>query len=103
MVYVRSIKSHDAGFGEFECAVDGQSFPDAATARDYADIVMFNNDMVTAWVIDPDSVDEDDEDEVRVADAVRAATGTCVGGHNTIVGFLVGDEVVLEDVEEIEE
>lgn len=102
MVYVRSIKPHHTGFGQFQCSVDGQSFPEIATAREYADVVMGCNDMATAWVIDPDDIDEDDPNDVRVADAIRAATGAVVGGHGTIVGFLINDEVELEDVEEIQ-
>lgn len=103
MVYVRAIKPADAGFNQFQQASDGVSLPDFDTAEQYVEHVVANNSLVTAGAYDADVAEMGDEDGQKLAAAIRKATGAVQGGHHEIVAFLVGDEVQLESVEEVEE
>lgn len=102
MIYVKTIKAADSGFGQYQAAVDGQEYHEFNTAEEYVEHVSRNNDLVTCAAYDPDVAEMGDEDGERLATAIRKATGAVQGGHGTIVAFQVGDEISLESVEVME-
>lgn len=103
MIYATQIKMSDAGFDTYQLAPEGIGYVEFDTAEEYVNHVVLNNALVTgggAW--DADIAEMGDEGGEKLAAAIRKATGAVQGGHHTIVAFLVGDEVLLESVEEIE-
>ena len=103
MVKVFGIKPHHAGFGQFQCDVEGIEYQQFGSAEEYAAWAAAENRLVRTYATDPDIAEMGDEDGEKLAAAIREARGAVVGGHGAIVAFLVGDEVQLESVDVVNE
>jgi len=99
MIYVKTIKSTNTKFNQFQSSVDGVEYPEFTSVEEYVEHVSRNNDLVTCVAYDADIAEMGDDDGQRLAAAIRKATGAVQGGHGTIVAFEIGGEIFLESVE----
>jgi hypothetical protein len=101
--YVSGVRPHHAGFGQYHrdeaVAVEG----DWTDVEEYASHVASTNPLILSYATDPDIAEMGDEDGEKLADALRSATGAVLGGHDTLVAYWLGSEIILESVELVDE
>ena len=101
MVKVFGIKRADSGFGQYQLDCGGEEYSGVDSVLEYAEDAASENSSISSFLCDPSELDPKDEDQLRLAQAIADARGRVIGGHGTIVAFMIDGEIQLESVDVI--